>query len=383
MPLNLDYFYGNEAEQYSFYRIPKTLFTDKRYKSVSVEAKVLYGLLLDRMSLSTRNEWFDSDRKVYIYFTLEDALSLMGCGKDKAVKLFKELDIVSGIGLIERKKQGQGRPTRIYVKNFIIPDEPEQPPAPDSSPEPDPPPKPEPEPPSTPKPSPAQETPHIAEAQTSENQKSALPGNAGILTSEKPESALPGNTEVKTSEKPKSARRKKRSQDCGKSDPNKTDKNNTEFNDTDPSFHPPAPTPQTSPPAAERSSAQRRKRMMDEMETYREIIRENIDYPTLLQDYPYEQELLDGYIELMVEVCCTRRELTRINQSDVPTEVVKSHFLKLSHDDMSCVLDCMDRNTTKIKNMKAYMLTALYNAPMLSSQYFRSLASHDIAHGLV
>ena len=123
--------------------------------------------------------------------------------------------------------------------------------------------------------------------------------------------------------------------------------------------------------------------MMDEMETYREIIQENIDYPALLREYPYEQELLDGYIELMVEVCCTRRELTRINQSDVPTEVVKSHFLKLSHDDMSCVLDCMDRNTTKIKNMKAYMLTALYNAPMLSSQYFRSLASHDIAHGLV
>lgn len=381
MPLNLDYFYGNEAEQYSFYRIPKTLFTDKRYKSVSVEAKVLYGLLLDRMSLSTRNEWFDSDRKVYIYFTLEDALSLMGCGKDKAVKLFKELDIVSGIGLIERKKQGQGRPTRIYVKNFIIPDEPEQPPAPEAPSEPDPPPKPEL--PSTHEPSPAAEPFDTAEAQTSENQKSKLPYNAEHMTSGMPLFGLLDNTEVKTSEKPKSAQRKTRSQDCGKSDPNKTDKNNTEFNDTDPSFHPPAPMPQTSPPAAKRSSAQCRKRMMDEMETYREIIQENIDYPVLLREYPYEQELLDGYIELMVEVCCTRRELTRINQSDVPTEVVKSHFLKLTHEDISCVLDCMDKNTTKIKNMKAYMLTALYNAPMLSSQYFRSLASHDIAHGLV
>ena len=81
MPLKLDYFYGNQAEQYSFYRIPKALFTDSRYKGVSVEAKVLYGLLLDRMSLSARNEWFDSNRRVYIYFTLEDALSQMEIGR--------------------------------------------------------------------------------------------------------------------------------------------------------------------------------------------------------------------------------------------------------------------------------------------------------------
>lgn len=92
MPLHLDYFYGGEAEQYSFYRVPKVLFTNPHYKTVSVEAKVLYGLLLDRMALSVRNGWFDSDNRVFIYFTLEDAVELLGCGKDKAVKLFKELD---------------------------------------------------------------------------------------------------------------------------------------------------------------------------------------------------------------------------------------------------------------------------------------------------
>ncbi len=121
MPLNLDYFYGSEAEQYSFYRIPKALFADEHYKSVTVEAKVLYGLLLDRMGLSMRNGWVDEGQRVYIYFTLEDAMEQMNCGKDKAVKLFKALDAATGIGLIERKKQGQGRPTRIYVKNFILP----------------------------------------------------------------------------------------------------------------------------------------------------------------------------------------------------------------------------------------------------------------------
>ena len=82
MSLELAYFYGSEVEQYSFYRIPKVLLTDRRYKSVSMEAKVLYGLMLDRMGLSVRNGWLDSEGRVYIYFTLEDALAMLGCGKD-------------------------------------------------------------------------------------------------------------------------------------------------------------------------------------------------------------------------------------------------------------------------------------------------------------
>ena len=120
MPLNLDYFYGGESEQYSFYRIPKVLFTAAHYRAVPVEAKVLYGLLLDRMALSARNGWLDEGRRVFIYFTLEDAMAMMGCGHNKAVRLFADLE---QIGLIERRKQGQGRPTRIYVKNFILPTE--------------------------------------------------------------------------------------------------------------------------------------------------------------------------------------------------------------------------------------------------------------------
>ena len=115
--LNLNYYYGNEADQYSFYRIPKILLTDRRYKGVSLEAKVLYGLLLDRMGLSARNGWLDDNGRVFLYFTQEEAMAMLDCGKDKATKLFRELE---GIGLIERKKQGQGHPARIYVKNFIL-----------------------------------------------------------------------------------------------------------------------------------------------------------------------------------------------------------------------------------------------------------------------
>ena len=109
-----NYFYKSESEQFAFYRIPKLLFTDSRYAVISVEAKVLYGLMLDRMSLSVRNNWVDDDNRVYIYFTLEEITDYLSIGKDKGVKLLKELD---GI-LIERKKQGLGKPVMIYVLNF-------------------------------------------------------------------------------------------------------------------------------------------------------------------------------------------------------------------------------------------------------------------------
>ena len=117
--LKLNYHYAERAEQYSFYRMPKILFTDNRFKGLSTEAKVLYGLMLDRMALSVKHQWFDDEQRVYIYYSLDDAMEQLNCGKDKGVKLFAELDTEKGYGLIERKKQGQGKPTIIYVKELF------------------------------------------------------------------------------------------------------------------------------------------------------------------------------------------------------------------------------------------------------------------------
>ena len=329
--LNLDYYYGSEAEQYSFYRIPKALMTDPRYKSVSVEAKVLYGLLLDRMGLSVKNGWMDSSRRVYIYFTQEDAMQMMDCGHNKAVKLFADLE---QIGLIERKKQGQGRPTRIYVKNFILPPDPGQSQQPDQPP---------------------------ADGQTSDFGKSEPPviRESEVLTSEKGKSALPQTGGL----------------DFPKSDANKTEKKKTELNDTDPSIFPPAPAPSAAP-----SAGRPRSRMgMDEMDSYRRLIKENIDYDLLLQEHPYDEETLEGYVELMAEVCCSRRDSIRIAGEEVAAGVVKSRFLKLNHEHIAYVLESLNQNTTLIKNIKAYTLAALYNAPVTISQYYASLVSHDLA----
>ncbi len=115
--LSLDYFYGMQAEMFSFIRIPKILIKDGRFEKMSNDAKMLFGLLLDRMSLSMKNRWFDEEDRVYIIYTTDEIMVDLNIGSAKCVKLLKELEAYS---LIERKKQGVPKPDIIYVKNFSI-----------------------------------------------------------------------------------------------------------------------------------------------------------------------------------------------------------------------------------------------------------------------
>ena len=117
--MTFNYFYGTEADQFSFYRIPKVLFTDSYFKDLSSDAKILYGLMLDRMSLSIKNQWFDDKNRAYIYFSIEDIMELLNCGRNKAIKSMRELDDETGIGLIEKRRQGFGKVNVIYVKTFM------------------------------------------------------------------------------------------------------------------------------------------------------------------------------------------------------------------------------------------------------------------------
>ena len=114
--MQYEYFYGAQAEQFSFYRIPKALFTEPNFRELSTDAKVLYGILLDRMSLSLKNQWLDAQKKGYIIFTVEEIMDALNCANQKATRLMVELE--KQAGLIERKRQGLGRPNLIYVKNF-------------------------------------------------------------------------------------------------------------------------------------------------------------------------------------------------------------------------------------------------------------------------
>lgn len=122
--INFDYYYGIEAEQFSFYRVPRLLIKDERFKGLSSDAKLLYGLMLDRMSLSMKNGWLDDENRAYIIYTVDAIMEDLGCSKPTCTKIMRELDSDNGIGLIEKKRRGLGKPDIIYVKNFAsVPDE--------------------------------------------------------------------------------------------------------------------------------------------------------------------------------------------------------------------------------------------------------------------
>ncbi|MDO5147551.1 MAG: DUF6017 domain-containing protein [Eubacteriales bacterium] len=303
--IQFDYFRGMEADQYSFYRVPKVLFTEKCFRSLSCEAKVLYGLLLDRMGLSIKNRWFDEEDKVYIIFTVEEIAELLNCGTQKAVKLLKELDSVSGIGLIEKKRLGLGKPNVIYVKNFML----------------------------------------VECAQEDADTKNCENHNSGM---------------VKTT-----------IQEYPKSQSNNTDTNKTEYSDTDLI---------KSYPSGE--EMWEKEDAMDQMGMYRATIRKNIEYDILLEDGRMGMDILDEMVELIVEVLMMPEgSRVRIAGVDKPVGIVKSRFMKLSMGHIQYVTESLRKNTSKVGNIKSYLLTTLYNSTLTIGNYYQAEVNHDLYGG--
>ena len=295
--MTYDYFYGQQAEQFSFYRIPKALFTDEAFGSISTDAKLLYGILLDRMNLSAKNGWLDKEGRVYIIFTLDEVQDSLGCGHGKAAKLLDELD--GDTGLIERKRQGLGKPNLIFVKNFI-----------------------------------------------SRVRKS------NFLKSEKRTS---GSSQIGVQEIPIA------------------DGSNTDFKKTDP-----IDTDSYLFISSEPSRTETKRSDAAQREIYRSIIKENIDYDIIRFDRKTSQDILEEIVELMVDVVCSNAPYIRVLREEKPTEVVKSQFLKLNSEHIRFVMDCLEENTTKVKNMRQYLISTLYNAPLTIGNYYRSLVNHDM-----
>ena len=359
--IQFDYFRGMEAEQYSFYRVPKVLFTAECFKSLSCEAKVLYGLMLDRMSLSIKNRWFDEEDRVYIIFTVEEIAELLNCGTQKAVKLMKELDDNQGIGLIEKKRLGLGKPNVIYVKNFILKEKcsPEQR---GKAPE------------------------NLGNTQNSENHNSRI---VKTTNQELPESQFKNGENhnsgiVKTTnqEFPESQFKNDENhtsriveittQEVPKSQSNNTDINNTDFNETDSIQSYLSPSAGEVRPVGED--------VIERMETYRALIQENIDYECFLDRR--EKEGVDELIELMVEILMMPDDsVVRIGGADKPVSVVKSRFLKLTYSHIEYVLFSLHRNTSKVANIRAYLLTTLYNSSMTMNHYYQAEVNHDLYGG--
>ena len=118
---------------------------------------------------------------------------------------------------------------------------------------------------------------------------------------------------------------------------------------------------------------------VSEIENYRELILENIEYDYLCREFSTYREDLDEIVELMVETVCAKRKTTRIAGSDFPHEVVRSRFLKLDSEHIRFVMDCLKQNTTRIRNIRQYLLTVLFNAPSTMNSYYTALVAHDMA----
>lgn len=116
--MQMKYYVGNQAEQFAFIRIPKELVVGEAYASLSTQSKIMYGMLLDRMGMSYKNRWLDEENRVYILYSLDDIQADMNVSRHKAVDCLSELEEA---GLIEKRKRGNGKPSRIYVKNMMKP----------------------------------------------------------------------------------------------------------------------------------------------------------------------------------------------------------------------------------------------------------------------
>lgn len=339
------YFRAYEAEQFSFYRIPKVLFTDEYFQDLSTDAKVLYGLMLDRMGLSERNRWFDEEGRGYIIFTVEEVATYMNCGRAKSMKLLAELDMKKGIGLIERVKRGFGQSDVIYVKNFI-------------------------------------------QSGLELEQETASPDDQNVSLHEEEKERIP------RSEKQTYPGSKSRLIEVRKNDPNNTDKSETDSNKTENSKTDRSEIDSIYPSDVEQTkisndiidieqttiTGQTDKRdQMKQFEFYTELVKQNISYDMLRHDCKTgEEQLLDEIVAIVAEFLSVPRETALIGGVKYPYQYVRNRFLLLDDAHIQYVLECFRKNTTEVRNIKAYLLSSMLNATNTIDLYYQAKAQHDL-----
>lgn len=349
--MTYQYFTPGDAEQYAYYRIPKMLITDKQFRGITMEAKLLYGILLDRVSLSLKNGWVDENNHVYIIFTIEQIMQEMNCGNKKAVSLLSELE--KKIHLVEKKRQGLGKPNLLYVKNFFL----------------------------------------CSDINTDGTEIVDNYPSVGKGCAEMSE----GNAQ--RCQKDTSVGVVEEALEVSKGHGTNTNITKTDMSNTDPILSYPSgdgnfvKEPEhridgydgMNPQGKGNSDMAYHQTDLnhDEYEAYRQYFLENLSLETLKFDHPSERDTLDGILDLLVETCYSTRKTIRIAGEDKPIAVVKSKFMKLDSEHIRYVLQCLSQNVTYVRNIRQYLLTTLYNAPSTIGPYYRALVNHDMANGFI
>ena len=277
-----------------------------------------------RVSLSMKNGWLDDENRAYIIYTVDAIMEDLGCSKPTCTKIMRELDSENGIGLIEKKRRGLGKPDIIYVKNFFsVPDEKE------------------------------------------ENE----PSNPDVSTEvkkfnfKKQKNLTSGSKEIVP-------------QEVNDFFPNYNNTNHNNFNYNDMNYTNPINQ------SGNESKTEKRIDLMDDVNAYIELIKDNIEYEHHMKYDDWQNKALyEELFEVICEVVCVKRTTIRIAGEDYPYELVKSKFLKLNSGHLEYVIGCMHDTNTKITNIKAYMVTALYNAPSTINHYYQQEVQHDMYGG--
>ena len=321
MSTKFQYYNAREADQFTFYRIPKMLFTEPIFDGLTLEAKLLYGLMLDRMGLSIERGWVDEKGHPYIYFTQEHIQEHMKCGHSKATQLLRELD--QGIGLIRRKRQGLGRPDRIYVMDFTT------------------------------------------GVQSSDNQQSAAADTLAERPARENKTAEKQRSEIQCAENQQSRVPETRPQECREPAIIKNEINKTEISNTESIPH--------QPPCRKKTDG------TDRIEKTKALLFDQWGYNALLDSHSKTD--LDGIFNLGAEVISSQKATLRVGGEELPREQVVSRLLSLDFTHIDYVLDRLKSVRTTIRNMYSYLLTALYNAPLTIDAYYAALVARDEAAG--
>lgn len=347
MVMTFDYYYGAQAEQFNFIRIPKAMIVDPMFADLSVNAKLLYGVLLDRMNLSMKNRWFDSENRVYIIYQIAEIMEDFNFSKKTAVRYLNELE---NFGLVEKKRRGLGLPSLLYVKNFVVFQDHSE--------------------------SDDTDFDDVAEddnlnenMETSRGIQGETLRGVGTYTSR--------SVDVETS---KSVRQvtsrgvKSELQEVTKRGPliSKTNSNNININNTKESNN------ILSNPMVKNAVDVMGREEESIFEKYTKMVKDNIDYDVLISRHYLEKSMIDGMVNLIVETIISENDYIIISSTKFPKETVKSRFSKLDISHIEYVLECMNHNTTNIKNIKKYLLAALYNAPTTIDSYYKARVQHDM-----
>ena len=382
--LKFDYFYGVQSDQFSFYRIPRLLIKDPHFKGLSSDAKLLYGLMLDRMALSMKNHWLDNENRAYIIYSISNVMEDINCSKPTCVKIMKELD---SFGLIERKRKGLGKPDVIYVKNFaVLEDSQEQEESSDVA-------------------DTFEENESVVSNEniTSEGKQDELPEvkdfnfnneaydlemvetegifkekeqilpNVGVNSGISKKSELPEDFNFWNEKTLTSGGKESLPLEVKNLAPNYNNNNynNQSYNYINQSYQ-------------SNLSSQADQACKDEIDTigntdaYIQQIKKNLDYDFYMtNDVAYmDKDLLKELFVIICDVVCTKSETIKISGYVYPCDYVRSKFLKLTSNHVMYVMDCIKNTTTKIANIKAYLLVALFNAPSTIDHYYQQEIRH-------